>query len=87
MRNNSTVYVGLDLHKDSITVAYAIDAGEIELLEARPVRPGPTSIACARACSPRRRTYASCTRQVHVVTGCTVNSSRRASTAWSAHLH
>lgn len=32
MRNDSTVHVGLDLHKDSITVAYAIDAGEIELL-------------------------------------------------------
>ncbi|SAL75189.1 transposase IS116/IS110/IS902 family protein [Caballeronia udeis] len=32
MRNDSTVYVGLDLHKDSITVAYAIDAGEVELL-------------------------------------------------------
>ncbi|MBB5429723.1 hypothetical protein HDG40_007921 [Paraburkholderia sp. JPY158] len=32
MRNDSTVYVGLDFHKDSITVAYAIDAGEIELL-------------------------------------------------------
>src|SRR5258705_7232581 len=32
MRNDSTVYVGLELHKDSITVAYAIDAGEVELL-------------------------------------------------------
>jgi transposase len=32
MRNDSAVYVGLDLHKDSITVAYAIDAGEVELL-------------------------------------------------------
>ena len=32
MRNDSRVYVGLDLHKDSITVAYAIDAGEVELL-------------------------------------------------------
>jgi transposase len=32
MRNDSTVYVGLGLHKDSITVACAIDAGEVELL-------------------------------------------------------
>ncbi|MEX3613220.1 MAG: IS110 family transposase, partial [Burkholderia gladioli] len=29
MGNDSTVYVGLDVHKDSVTIAYAIDAGEI----------------------------------------------------------
>jgi transposase len=32
MEHNSTVYVGLDVHKESITVAYSIDAGEVELL-------------------------------------------------------
>ncbi len=32
MHNDITVYIGLGLHKDSITVAYAIDAGEVELL-------------------------------------------------------
>ncbi|MGF6636601.1 hypothetical protein OKW27_001384 [Paraburkholderia sp. 35.1] len=32
MRNDSTVYVGLDVHKESITVAYAVDAGEVESL-------------------------------------------------------
>ena len=32
MRNDSTVYVGLDVHKESIVVAYAIDAGEVESL-------------------------------------------------------
>jgi transposase len=32
MENDSTVYVGLDVHKESITVAYAIDMGEVELL-------------------------------------------------------
>ncbi|MGF6606261.1 hypothetical protein OKW45_001161 [Paraburkholderia sp. WSM4175] len=32
MENDSTVYVGLDVHKDSITVAYAIGMGDVELL-------------------------------------------------------
>lgn len=32
MENDSTLYVGLDVHKDSITVAYAIGTGEVELL-------------------------------------------------------
>jgi predicted NBD/HSP70 family sugar kinase len=30
MENDSTVYVGLDVHKDSITVAYAPGTGEVE---------------------------------------------------------
>lgn len=32
MEHDSTLYVGCDVHKDSITVAYALDAGEVELL-------------------------------------------------------
>ncbi|SAL38769.1 transposase IS116/IS110/IS902 family protein [Caballeronia turbans] len=32
MEDDSTLYVGVDVHKDSITVAYALDAGEVELL-------------------------------------------------------
>lgn len=32
MQNDSTLFVGLDLHKDSITVAYALDNGEIQTL-------------------------------------------------------
>lgn len=32
MENDSTVYVGMDVHKDSITVAYALGTGEVELL-------------------------------------------------------
>ena len=32
MEHDSTVYVGLDVHKESITVAYAVGMGEAELL-------------------------------------------------------
>src|SRR5579859_4799057 len=32
MENDSTVYVGLDVHKESITVAYAVGMGDVELL-------------------------------------------------------
>lgn len=32
MEHDSTLYVGLDVHKDSITVAYALGAGEVEVL-------------------------------------------------------
>ncbi|EQD25850.1 transposase IS116/IS110/IS902 family protein, partial [mine drainage metagenome] len=32
MKNDSTVFVGLDVHKDSIVAAYAIDMGEVQIL-------------------------------------------------------
>jgi transposase len=35
MQDDSTLYVGLDVHKDSIMVAYSIDMGDVELLGKR----------------------------------------------------
>ena len=32
MNNNNTLYVGLDVHKESITVTYAINSEPVELM-------------------------------------------------------
>jgi transposase len=50
MRNDSTVYVGLDVHKESITVAYAVDGGEVESLG----RIGTTKTEIDRLCERLR---------------------------------
>lgn len=46
MEHDSTVYVGLDVHQDSITVAYAIGMGEVEL----PGKTGTTKTDIDRLC-------------------------------------
>src|ERR1700760_1752761 len=46
MEDDSTLYVGLDVHKDSITVAYAIGMGDVELLG----KVGTTQIEIDRLC-------------------------------------
>ncbi|WP_338926947.1 IS110 family transposase [Mycetohabitans endofungorum] len=46
MDNDSTLYVGLDVHKGSITVAYAINGGEVESMG----KIGTTPTGIARLC-------------------------------------
>jgi hypothetical protein len=53
---------------DSITVAYALDTGEVELL-GRSVPPGRLSIACASDCNRRHDTFASSTRRSRAAMG------------------
>ncbi|MFM0069322.1 IS110 family RNA-guided transposase [Paraburkholderia aspalathi] len=59
MEHDSTVYVGLDVHKESITVAYATGMGEVELLG----KIGTTRADIDRLCK-RLQSKARC---VHVV--------------------
>lgn len=59
MENDSTLYVGLDVHKESITVAYSLGTGEVELLG----KVGTTKTDIDRLC---KRLQAKA-RQIHIV--------------------
>jgi transposase len=59
MQNDSTLFVGLDVHKDSITVAYALDGGEIQVLG----KIGATQIEIDRLC----KRLQSKARHIHIV--------------------
>ncbi|MGT0250591.1 IS110 family transposase [Burkholderia pyrrocinia] len=55
MENDNTVYVGLDVHKESITIAYAIGMGEVELLGKIGTTHGDIDRLCKRLQSKGRR--------------------------------
>ncbi|KVQ20079.1 IS110 family transposase [Burkholderia ubonensis] len=55
MENDSTLYVGLDVHKDSITIAYALGAGEVELLGKIGTTKADIDRLCKRLQSKARR--------------------------------
>ena len=55
MENDSTLYVGLDVHKDSITVAYALGPGEVEVLGKTGTTQADIDRLCKRLQSKARR--------------------------------
>src|ERR1700754_3573996 len=55
MEDDSTLYVGLDVHRESITVAYALGAGEVELLGKIGTTKADIDRLCKRLQSKARR--------------------------------
>jgi hypothetical protein len=75
MRNDSTVYVGLDVHKESITVAYAVDAGwcrtyyQVPRAELDPVSMAQIAVRAFGAARTRYRNPATRAAIQHPCTG------------------
>ncbi|CAB3774177.1 hypothetical protein LMG29542_07630 [Paraburkholderia humisilvae] len=82
--DDSTLYVGLDVHKDSITGAYTIGAGELELLG----KIGTAQADVERLCKRLQRN-ARCISVVYEAgpfgEGFIGSFSRKVSSAWRAH--
>ncbi|WP_175982007.1 IS110 family transposase [Burkholderia sp. BCC1630] len=57
MEHDSTVYVGLDVHKESITIAYAVGMGDVELLGRIGTAKGDIDRLCKRLHSKGRRVH------------------------------
>lgn len=72
MRNDSTLYVGLDVHKDSITIAYALDTGDVESMG----KTGTTPTEIERMCK-RLQSKAGCVRVVYEAGPCGYGLYRR----------
>lgn len=84
MEHDSTLYVGLDVHKESITAAYALGMGEVDLLGNVSTTKTDIDRLCKRLQSKASRIRIVC-EAGPAVTDFTVNFSRRESTAWCAH--
>ena len=75
----TTLYVGLDVHKESITVAYAPEERGAEVVSlGRSARASATSISSFGNSRPRAARWSSSTRRGPVATGCTGISPARA---------
>lgn len=57
MQNDSTLYIGLDVHKDSITIAYAKGLGDVELLGKIGTSQIELDRLCKRLCTNATRIY------------------------------
>jgi transposase len=86
MRNDSTVYVGLDVHKESIVVAYAIDAGEVESLGKTGTTKTEIDRLCKRLQSKAPHVCMS-TRRAPAAMGYTGNWLNWVLTAWCVRRH
>jgi hypothetical protein len=73
MKHSSTLYVGLDVHKESIAVAYVSDAKDAEVLYLGSIGPAasPTLISSSASSAPRALSWCLCTRPAPAAIGCT----------------
>ena len=72
MRDGSTIYVGLDVHKDSIAVAYAISGGPSEPVHIGAIGTRQCDIdGLVRKMQSRAHSWCSSMRQVPAATGST----------------